>query len=167
MKTLIFMTLCLMPLIWLRVHAPCHIKNFVAYISANYHWQKVLAPIVTSKDITKQKKTRCGILARVAIRSTQSPQPYCITLCRVIAYDNFYCHAPFYFCIFCQFISCLNVMHRAVWLYVYLFVWRFVGDIKRISTLQSLKALIDKSHRAARARFLRSYNCEFWIFSWV
>lgn len=31
-------------------------KELVAYISANYHWQKVLAPIVTSKDIKRRDR---------------------------------------------------------------------------------------------------------------
>lgn len=35
---------------------PATNKELVACISANYHWQKVLAPIVTFKDIKRRDR---------------------------------------------------------------------------------------------------------------
>lgn len=79
-------------------------KELVAYISANYHWQKVLAPIVTSKDIKRRDRNANWVWNSSSRRESHQdgPQRYCITLCRVsfrfvfvfYFFILFYCHAP-------------------------------------------------------------------------
>lgn len=60
-------------------------KELVAYISANYHWQKVLAPILTSKDIKRRDRNANWVWNSSSRKESHQdgPQRYCITLCRV------------------------------------------------------------------------------------